>query len=113
LPELAVVAAITLALLGFIFWQQLAFRRERDIERAFRGEREAAFAAERQEWVRERRDLNNRIQVPEAAPFMEDSGDDQGGDDLPVLPGGMIDEEELEQARAALNEVGYDEGPVA
>lgn len=28
-------------------------------------------AAERALWVAERRDLNNRIQVPEAAPFMD------------------------------------------
>lgn len=27
--------------------------------------------AERAEWAAERRDLNNRIQAPEAAPFME------------------------------------------
>lgn len=30
----------------------------------------AEQAREREEWVVERRDLNNRIQVPEAAPFM-------------------------------------------
>lgn len=32
-------------------------------------------AAEREAWVAERRDLNNRIQVPEAAPFMDTTPD--------------------------------------
>lgn len=106
MPELAVVAAITLALLGFIFWQQLVSRREREAERE-------AFASERREWVRERRDLNNRIQIPEAAPFMEDDPEQPGDreDDLPVLPAGTVDEEQLDRAREALAEVGYDEGP--
>lgn len=30
-----------------------------------------AQAAERAAWAEERRDLNNRIQVPDAAPFMQ------------------------------------------
>ena len=32
-----------------------------------------AQGQERTEWAAERRDLNNRIQVPEAAPFMDTS----------------------------------------
>lgn len=104
--ELAIVAALALALLGALCWQQLAFRREREAERA-------AFAEERREWARERRDLNNRIQIPEAAPFMdEEEGPEDRRDDRPTLPEFTMDEAELERARRELANAGYEEGPV-
>jgi hypothetical protein len=34
-----------------------------------------AQTSEREAWASERRDLNNRIQVPEAAPFMDTTPD--------------------------------------
>lgn len=37
----------------------------------------AANDDERAAWAIERRDLNNRIQVPQAAPFMDPSGEDK------------------------------------
>lgn len=56
------LAAFCLAVLSaLVIWQFYAWERERRI-----------FAEERQQWVAERRDLNNRIQVPQAAPFMSD-----------------------------------------
>lgn len=56
------LAGASIALLGFLaIWQSYMRDRERD-----------GFAEERQQWVAERRDLNNRIQVPQAAPFMND-----------------------------------------
>lgn len=102
-----VFTSIVLALMVYCAWRD----RQRDAER--RAER-AELAAEREQWRIERRDLNNRIQIPEAAPFMEDAerpGD--GEDDLPVLPASTVDEAALERAREELAEVGYDEGPVA
>lgn len=70
-----------------------------------------AFNEERGIWIRERRDLNNRIQVPESAPFMPTDGPSE--DDLPRLPEFAVDEDELEQARRHLEEVGYESGPAA
>jgi hypothetical protein len=61
-------------------------------------------------WAVERRDLNNRIQVPEAAPFLFEAKPEDGEDDLPLPPEFVADAEELEKARAALAEVGYEEG---
>lgn len=52
--------AACFALLAFIVVLQ-SYWRERDHD---------AFAEERQQWVLERRDLNNRIQAPEAAPWI-------------------------------------------
>ena len=70
----------------------------------------ASFAAEREAWVRERRDLNTRIQSPEVAPFLLEEADD-ADNDLPVLPEFETDEAALEQARLQLQSVGYEEGP--
>lgn len=73
----------------------------------------AAFALERKAWVNERRDLNNRIQIPEAAPYMAE--DEPGADvnDLPTLPEFTVDEEEMERAQRELEQVGYTDGPAA
>jgi hypothetical protein len=82
--------------------------------RQFNDERSAllsTFTLEREVWMRERRDLNNRIQVPEAAPYMTND-DGPSGDDLPTLPEFELDEADLEKARVALEEAGYSEGPV-
>lgn len=50
------LAALCAALLAFAFWQA------------------QSFAAERRVWANERRELNNRIQAPEAAPFLDTAG---------------------------------------
>lgn len=74
--------------------------------------REASFSTEREIWVRERRDLNNRIQVPEAAPYLaEEDNPAAAKDDLPVLPEFTVDEEELERAQRELAAAGYEDGP--
>lgn len=92
------------ALLAFlVVWQSYAWAKERT-------DLLASFAAEREIWVRERRDLNNRIQVPEAAPYLTE---DNGENDLPVLPEFEMDSAELERAKRELEEAGYSEGPVA
>ncbi len=97
------LACFCVALLVAFVLQQWSHRAERKAERA-------AFAEERQQWVRERRDLNNRIQMPEAAPFLlEDQ--EPSDDDMPVMPDFALDEAELEKARQALTEAGYEEGP--
>lgn len=95
------LAVVIYALLAFIAWREYRHEGERVRE-------QEAFIAERETWGRERRDLLNRIQVPEAAPFMDD-----GSNDLPTLPEMTLNEEEVEQARQALEDVGYSEGPVA
>jgi hypothetical protein len=100
------LAGSCIALLGFlVIWQSYVSARERD-------KLLADFSSEREIWVRERRDLNNRIQIPEAAPFMADE-DGSSEDDLPTLPGFTMNEEERERAMQELEEVGYSEGPVA
>lgn len=71
-----------------------------------------AFDAERHAWVKERRDLNNRIQVPESAPYLAEDDPDAGRDDLPTLPDFAVNEEELERAKAELAAAGYESGPV-
>lgn len=56
------LAVFCLAVLScLVIWQFYAWERERQL-----------FAEERKQWVAERRDLNNRIQVPQAAAFMDD-----------------------------------------
>lgn len=96
------VAGCVMALIAVIAWQSY----ERIIERD-------KFAHERQQWTEERRELLSRIQAPEAAPFMFETKPEDAEDDLPTLPGFTMSEEELEQAREALEEAGYSEGPVA
>jgi hypothetical protein len=54
-------ALCLVVLVALVVWQFYAWERERHL-----------FAEERQQWVAERRDLNNRIQAPQAAPFMDD-----------------------------------------
>lgn len=71
-----------------------------------------AFETERLAWVKERRDLNNRIQVPDAAPYLTEDDPDAGRDDLPTLPEFAVNEEELERAKAELAAAGYESGPV-
>jgi hypothetical protein len=103
----ASLGAAWLFLAGLLIAQQ----RER---REFNSERSAllsAFTLEREVWMRERRDLLNRIQVPEAAPYMTND-DGPSDDDLPTLPEFEVDAVELERAKAALEEAGYSEGPV-
>lgn len=92
------LAAVALLLLAYIAWQERGFERERQ---AFREEREA--------WVRERRDLLNRIQIPEAAPFIAEEPSEH---DLPTLPEFTMDQSELERAKQELADLGYQEGPV-
>jgi hypothetical protein len=94
------VAGCFALLAGVIAWQSYAAVVERD-----------KFTQERQEWATERRDLNNRIQVPEAAPFLFEAKPEDAEDDLPLPPEFVADAEELEKAQRALAEVGYDEGP--
>lgn len=63
--------------------------------------------------MRERRDLLNRIQVPQAAPFLtEGTEEGRSADDLPTLPEFTMDEVELDRAKQELAELGYSEGPV-
>lgn len=64
-----VLFAIIAVLLGYTAILRLDVR---GAHKEFREEREA-MSLERTAWANERRDLNNRIQVPEAAPYM-DSG---------------------------------------
>jgi len=56
-------------LLGYCFTATLAFRRREDYVSHLTDQ----VGKEREAWAAERRDLNNRIQVPEAAPFMDTS----------------------------------------
>jgi hypothetical protein len=99
------LAAVAIALVGYIVWSTWAVDRDRKAERS-------AFADERQQWVRERRDLNTRIQMPQVAPFLlEDEGPSE--DDMPVMPDFVVDEAELEKANRALAEAGYEDGPAA
>lgn len=101
------LAASCIALLGFlVIWQSYVFTKERT-------ELLACFAEERQIWITERRDLNNRIQIPEAAPFLAEDEPGDSSDDLPILPEFAIDEEEMEKAKRELDRAGYSEGPVA
>lgn len=88
-------------LLAYAAWKERCFEKERE-----------AFAREREIWVRERRDLNNRIQVPEAAPYLSEEEQGTSEHDLPVLPERTLTEEEMEAAKQALTEVGYEEGLV-
>lgn len=68
------IAAIVfiLALVAYVVWLELDRRAQRE-----------AFAEERRQWARERRELNNRLQAPEVAPLLEapDAGDDLEGDE--------------------------------
>jgi hypothetical protein len=94
------LAGACLAVLAFlVVWQSYVFAQERE-----------EFAAERQQWVRERRDLNNRIQIPDAAPYLAEA-DSGSEDDLPVLPEFEMDSDALERAKAELEAAGYEEGP--
>lgn len=87
----------------------LTDRRERTRQAERDGER-TAFASEREAWAQERQDLYNRIQIPEAAPFME-IGAAPSVDDLPVLPDFTVDSDELQMAKAELEKMGYESGP--
>lgn len=55
---------ISVALVAFCAYLQ--WQKDRRVELLLKDQ-----AAEREAWAAERRDLNNRIQVPEAAPFMD------------------------------------------
>lgn len=61
-----VLFGIIAALLVYVVAQRVEMR---SLHTEFREEREAT-SLERTAWANERRDLNNRIQVPEAAPYM-------------------------------------------
>lgn len=100
------LASACLAVLAFlVVWQSYAYARER-------AELLAGFATERQQWVRERRDLNTRIQAPQAAPYLlEDQDETAGDDDLPILPEFTMDEAALDRAKAELLSAGYESGP--
>lgn len=98
-----VMVVVFVVLTAYIAWQAHCFQNER-------AQREEAFKEERLIWIRERRDLLNRIQVPEAAPFMEPE-EGQSPDDLPTLPEFTLDEAELEKAKEHLASVGYESGP--
>jgi len=100
---LAVLSLTFLGAVVFIYLRSETERREL-LER---------FNEERLHWMRERRDLNNRIQVPEAAPYLAE--DEPGADvnDLPTLPEFAVDEEEMERAKRELEQVGYTDGPAA
>lgn len=77
-----VASLCVVVLASVIFWQ--SYWRQQD---------HAAFARERQEWVLERRDLNNRIQVPQAAPFMSDETTE-----IPVQHVTFDDDEDFHEA---------------
>lgn len=77
------LASFCLAVLAaLVVWQFYAWERERRL-----------FAGERQQWVTERRDLNNRIQVPQAAPFMSDETTE-----IPVQHVAFDDDEDFHEA---------------
>ena len=59
---------IPLALVAFIIWRERQYDKQTS-------EQAQAFRLERIAWAEERRDLNNRIQAPEAAPYMDIEGD--------------------------------------
>ena len=65
----------------------------RGVRDEFKDEREA-MSLERSAWANERRDLNNRIQVPEAAPYM-----DPGASVPPVQHVPFEDDEAFAKAR--------------
>ena len=100
------LALACIAVLGtLLIWQFYSSAKER-------AETQASFTREREAWVRERRDLNNRIQIPQAAPYLAAEDDPEAGkDDLPTLPEFSIDEVEMEEAKRELEKVGYEEGP--
>lgn len=80
---LIVVGSIALGLMCLLWVRerQHAKREERwDSERSHLTE---ANTEERRAWAEERRDLNNRIQVPEAAPFM---GPEEASPDRQYVP---------------------------
>lgn len=70
----------------------------RGVAKEFREEREA-MSLERTAWSTERRDLNNRIQVPEAAPYM-----DPGTSAPPVQHVPYDDDEAFNKAREELGD---------
>lgn len=71
------------------------------------------FGLREKGWDEERGRLLNRIQVPEAAPFLNEQIEDSGENDMPVLPEFTMDAEELRKAKEELEAAGYSEGPVA
>lgn len=101
-----VPTALAFAILALVVWRE----REHSAERE---RREKAFNEERGIWIRERRDLNNRIQIPQAAPYLSAEDDGPSEDDLPLAPEFAVDEDELEKARRHLEAVGYESGPAA
>lgn len=62
-----VLLGIIAVLLGYIAVQKFELR---SVRAESKGDRDA-MSLERTAWANERRDLNNRIQVPEAAPYMD------------------------------------------
>lgn len=62
-----VLFGIVAVLLSYVAVQKRELRSARG---EFKEERQA-MSLERTAWANERRDLNNRIQVPEAAPYMD------------------------------------------
>lgn len=100
---MAVPTVLALATFAFAVWREREHAAERE-------RREKAFNEERGIWIRERRDLNNRIQIPQAAPFMA-VDEDPSPDDVPLPPDFTVDEDELQKAVAHLESVGYESGP--
>lgn len=98
---LAIALAALIALFAWVVYSTDRERRRR----------EEAFARERGVWVRERRDLNNRIQIPQAAPFIAEAEEEPDPNDLPLPPEFAVDQGELEQAMKELEAVGYEDGP--
>ena len=87
---LGILSVFCLALIALHLWERYQAILREDALRLERlkwdGERQRLIDAntdERKAWAEERRDLNNRIQVPEAAPYMEISSDDDEPQFLP------------------------------
>jgi hypothetical protein len=88
-----VLFGVVAVLLGYIGVMRLDVRSSR---REFKEDREA-MSLERTAWANERRDLNNRIQVPEAAPYMT-----PGTEAPPVQHVPYDDDEAFNKAREEL-----------
>lgn len=73
----AALGVAFLALLALYTWERYQSIIREDAHRLERAALLGGFKAEREAWATERTDLNNRIQVPEAAPFMDEDAEPQ------------------------------------
>lgn len=91
---------IIFALVALLAYQARAYARERQRDRE-------SFAAERKVWAYERRELNNRLQIPAAAPFMDLSDQiEEEPHDKPYVP--FDDDEAFHEAQERYDEISRD-----